>query len=63
MKEGNAGAAGAPPGRDIVDVPDAVPIRARYYQSGTGQPEFGDRDKSIHDNVCDISKERRNGYQ
>jgi PelA/Pel-15E family pectate lyase len=25
-------------------------------------PIFGDRDKSIHDNVNDLSKERRNGY-
>jgi PelA/Pel-15E family pectate lyase len=38
------------------------PIWARYYQIGTDTPIFGDRDKSIHDSVNDLSKERRNGY-
>jgi PelA/Pel-15E family pectate lyase len=35
---------------------------ARYYEIATDGPIFGDRDKSIHDNVNEISKERRNGY-
>jgi len=52
-----------PAGRDIVAVPGAGPIWARYYQIGADQPVFADRDKSIHDKVRDISKERRNGYQ
>jgi PelA/Pel-15E family pectate lyase len=52
-----------PAGRDIVAVPGAGPIWARYYQIGADRPVFADRDKSIHDNVSDISKERRNGYQ
>jgi PelA/Pel-15E family pectate lyase len=28
----------------------------------TDRPLFGDRDKSIHDDVNEISPERRNGY-
>ena len=28
----------------------------------TGQPVFGDRDKTIHDDVRELSPERRNGY-
>jgi PelA/Pel-15E family pectate lyase len=37
-------------------------IWARYYQAGTDLPIFGDRDKSIHDSVSELSKERRNEY-
>jgi PelA/Pel-15E family pectate lyase len=29
---------------------------------GTDRPIFGDRDKTIHDDVMEISKERRKGY-
>jgi PelA/Pel-15E family pectate lyase len=49
-------------GRGPVATPGAEPIWARYYQTGTDHPIFGDRDKSIHDNVNDLSAERRNGY-
>lgn len=49
-------------GRRLVPAPGNGPIWARYYQIGTDRPIFGDRDKSIHDNVNEISKERRNGY-
>ena len=35
---------------------------ARFYQLGSDRPIFGDRDKSIHDDVNEISKERRKGY-
>jgi PelA/Pel-15E family pectate lyase len=49
-------------GRRLVPAPDNGPIWARYYEIGTDRPIFGDRDKSIHDNVNEISKERRNGY-
>ena len=38
------------------------PIWARYYQLDTDKPIFGDRDKSIHDNLNELSSERRNGY-
>jgi PelA/Pel-15E family pectate lyase len=51
-----------PEGRKLVATPGAGPIWARYYQTGTDRPIFGDRDKSIHDNVNELSLERRNGY-
>jgi PelA/Pel-15E family pectate lyase len=40
----------------------AKPIWARFYEIGTDRPIFGDRDKSIHDNVEELSRERRMGY-
>jgi PelA/Pel-15E family pectate lyase len=51
-----------PDGRGLVAKPGAGPIWARFYEIGTNKPIFGDRDKSIHDDVKEISKERRNGY-
>ncbi|HKF49620.1 MAG TPA: pectate lyase [Terracidiphilus sp.] len=52
-----------PEGRRLVSTPGAGPIWARYYQIETDRPVFGDRDKSIHDSVDDISEERRNHYR
>jgi PelA/Pel-15E family pectate lyase len=52
----------SPGGRKLVAVEGAGPIWSRYYQIGTDKPIFGDRDKTIHDNVNDLSLERRNGY-
>ena len=49
-------------GRQLLSVPGAGPIWARYYEIGTDRPLFGDRDRSIHDDVSEISAERRNGY-
>ena len=49
-------------GRRLVDAAGAGPIWARFYEIGTDRPVFGDRDKSIHDEVNEISLERRNGY-
>ena len=49
-------------GRRLVPDPGNGPIWARYYQIGTDRPIFGDRDKTIHDDVNEISQERRNGY-
>ncbi len=49
-------------GRRLVPAPGQGPIWARYYGLGTDQPVFGDRDKSIHDRLDEISGERRNGY-
>ncbi len=46
----------------LVPTPGAGPIWARYYKIGTDIPIFADRDKSIHDNVNELSKERRLGY-
>jgi PelA/Pel-15E family pectate lyase len=51
-----------PAGRDLVSTPGAPLLWARYYQIGSDSPLFGDRDKSIHDKVTEISAERRNGY-
>jgi PelA/Pel-15E family pectate lyase len=51
-----------PDGRRLVAVAGAGPIWSRYYQIGTDKPIFGDRDKTIHDGVNEISRERRNGY-
>ncbi len=52
----------SPGGRKLEAVAGAGPIWARYYQIGTDKPIFGDRDKTIHDDVNDLSLERRNGY-
>jgi PelA/Pel-15E family pectate lyase len=49
-------------GRLLVAAPGSGPIWSRYYDIATNRPIFGDRDKTIHDNVNEISKERRNGY-
>ncbi len=57
-----SGGRGTPGGRHLEAVPGAGPLWARYYSLTTGKPIFGDRDKSIHDDVMDISPERRNGY-
>ena len=51
-----------PEGRMLVDAPGAGPIWARFYGIGGNRPIFGDRDRSIHDSVDEISAERRNGY-
>lgn len=52
-----------PHGRGLTADPNSGPLWARYYQIGTDKPIFGDRDKSIHDTVDEISLERRNGYR
>lgn len=49
-------------GRQLVATPGHGPIWARYYEIGSNRPIFGDRDKSIHDTVSEISRERRDGY-
>ncbi len=51
-----------PDGSRLIATPGAGPIWARYYRIGTEIPIFGDRDKSIHDHVNEISRERQNGY-
>jgi PelA/Pel-15E family pectate lyase len=48
--------------RALVKDPTSTSLWARYYEIGTDKPLFGDRDKSIHDDVSEISRERRNGY-
>ena len=49
-------------GRELVSAPGKSPLWARFYEIGSDRPIFGDRDKSIHDDVNEISRERRNGY-
>jgi PelA/Pel-15E family pectate lyase len=49
-------------GRRLVEQPGAGPLWARFYDMATLKPIFGDRDKSLHDDVNEISLERRNGY-
>ena len=49
-------------GRHLVVAPGNGPIWARYYEIGNDKPLFGDRDKTIHDRVDEISFERRKGY-
>lgn len=49
-------------GRRLVAAPGAGPLWARIYDLRTAQPIFGDRDKTIHDDVNELSAERRNGY-
>ena len=51
-----------PNGRNLTVHAGAGPLWARYYLAGADTPIFGDRDKSIHDDVNEISAERRNGY-
>lgn len=49
-------------GRKLVAKPGAGPLWSRFYDIATMKPIFGDRDRSIHDDVNAISLERRNGY-
>jgi hypothetical protein len=56
------GGRNTPGGRHLEKKDGVGPLWARYYSLRTGKPIFGDRDKSIHDDVMEISLERRNGY-
>jgi len=49
-------------GRQLVPAPGGEPLWPRYSEIGTDRPIFGDRDKSIHDDLSEISVERRRGY-
>ena len=49
-------------GRKLLPAPGAGPLWPRYAEIGTDRPLFGDRDLTIHDDVSEISAERRNGY-
>jgi PelA/Pel-15E family pectate lyase len=51
-----------PEGAQLTDAADGKLLWARFYEIGTGRPIFGDRDKSIHDDMVEISQERRKGY-
>lgn len=56
------GGRGTPDGRHLESRPGAPLLWARYYSITTQKPIFGDRDKTLHDTVSDLSLERRNGY-
>ncbi len=56
------GGRGVEGGRQLKAKDGAGPIWARYYSVTTEKPIFGDRDKTLHDSVNEISLERRNGY-
>lgn len=49
-------------GRMLLPAPGAGEIWARYYDARSMKPVFGDRDRSIHDDVNELHIERRNGY-
>ncbi len=49
-------------GHQLTPTPDAPSLWSRYTEIGSDRPLFGDRDRSIHDQVGEISKERRAGY-
>lgn len=51
-----------PEGRRLVKQGGAGPLWSRFYSTDPVRPVFGDRDKSIHDDVNDLTAERRNGY-
>jgi PelA/Pel-15E family pectate lyase len=56
------GGHGTPGGRHLEPRAGAPPLWARYYSVDKGVPLFGDRDKTVHDDVNELSLERRNGY-
>jgi PelA/Pel-15E family pectate lyase len=52
----------SPDGWHLEPKAGADPIWARFYSIDKGTPIFGDRDKTIHDEVNELSLERRDGY-
>ncbi len=48
-------------GTALVAKPGAE-LWARYYEIGTGRPIFGERDRTVHYRVTELSPERRKGY-
>lgn len=58
-----SGGRDTPGGRHLSPASGAGPLWARDYSIETERPIFGDRDKTLHDDVADLSAERRNGYQ
>ena len=57
-----SGGRGVEGGRMLRPKDGAGPLWARYYSVTTEKPIFGDRDKTLHDSVNELSLERRNGY-
>lgn len=50
------------PQRHLVPENGAKPLWARMYEIGTDKPIFGDRDRTIHYELGEISSERQRGY-
>jgi PelA/Pel-15E family pectate lyase len=50
-------------GNGLLAVPGAPSLWARLYEIGSDKPIFGDRDRTIHYSVTELSSERRLGYQ
>ena len=49
-------------GHQLIPTPGAPALWSRYTEIGSDRAIFGDRDRSIHDQVSAISSERRAGY-
>ncbi|HEY0862993.1 MAG TPA: pectate lyase [Lacunisphaera sp.] len=49
-------------GSGLVPKPGTPDLWARYYEIGTGRPVFGERDRSVHYVVTELTTERRKGY-
>jgi len=49
-------------GRRAVVQEGSKPLWARFIVAETAKPVFGERDMTLHDDMNDLSKERRNGY-
>ena len=56
------GSRNTPEGRHLIEQQGAGPLWARFYSLDAEKPIFGDRDKTLHDEMNEISLERRNGY-
>lgn len=56
------GGSGTPEGRKLIEKIYGGPLWSRLYDPVTDKPIFGDWDKTIHDEVNEISQGRRNGY-
>lgn len=50
------------PQRHLVSQKGAGPLWSRLYEIGTDKPIFGDRDRTIHYELGEISSERQKGY-
>lgn len=50
------------PGRRLVTMPGAGPLWSRFYSLDTQTPIYGDRDRSIVNDVNQLIPERRDGY-
>ena len=49
-------------GTGLVPRENAPDLWARFYEFGSGKPIFGERDRTIHYAVTELSNERRRGY-